>query len=615
MRTPEELHLVDWAVLERGCGDGDPPELIRALYAEDPDVVDAALDALFDSVLHRDAVYPAAVAAVPYVAHAAAHATHRRHVMLMFLAMAGGAQEQVWTEWEAEGGARVAEELPGLLHLLRDADPQVRRQAVRAARRAAGESLPPAVAALAARLREDPSGRVRAEALMVLNRLETDPAGRLRAALADRSPAVRATAALCLLERAGAPYPAALVDVLVADAGDPEFRADWDGWFPGVGITEDRLDRLLDADPAAGLAVAAGWIAAGAHESCGVRRALRVADTCRGRDAEIAALLLAALVRRGGEGRMAGVLSGLADCVGRGVDPAPVVEAALSLLGSSDEATSRCAQGILAEAGDTRLLDLVPDPDPSALAVLAARTGDPALCRRVLQPEPVRTCCDTWHGSPRNVLLNALTPERAAPLLPDLVRLLRTSPSPQLAHALAGFDLADPELVGELVELTDHPNQVLARAAAVAAARLGADPEPALRLLAEGLAENEQHLAETALLGPVGAPLLPLVERYLTADHHARVRVDAAEALWRITGDGERAAPLLLAELGPTRHGVKALAVLRRTGRPLPSEQRALVARWPDASPAELQKRNLLWGPEDDARMCEEVRLLLALPG
>ncbi|WP_033260293.1 HEAT repeat domain-containing protein [Kitasatospora setae] len=574
MRTPEELHLVDWTALERGCGDGDPPELIRALYAADRDVVDAALDALFDSVLHRDAVYPAAVAAVPYVAHAAAHATHRRHVMLMFLSMAGGVQEQVWTEWEAEGGARVAEELPGLLHLLRDAEPEVRRQAVRAARRAAGESLPPAVAALAARLREDPSGRVRAEALMVLNRLEADPAGRLRAALADRSPAVRATAALCLLERARAPYPAALVDVLVVDAGDPEFRADWDGWFPGVGITEDRLERLLDADPAAGLAVAAGWIAAGDHESRGVRRALRVADTCRGRDAEIAALLLAALARRGGAGRMVDVLGGLADCVGRGVDPAPVVEAALPLLGSSDEATSRCAQGILAEAGDTRLLDLVPDPDPSALAVLAARTGDPALCRRVLRPEPVGTCCDSWHGSPRDVLLNALTPARAAPLLPDLVRLLRTSPSPQLAHALAGLDLADPEPVSELVALTGHANPVLARAAAVAAARLGADPEPALRLLAEGLAEglagSERHLADTALLGPVGAPLLPLVERYLTADHHARVRVDAAEALWRITGDGERAAPLLLAELGPSRHGVKALTLLRRTGRPLP---------------------------------------------
>ncbi|GAA5023529.1 hypothetical protein GCM10025734_80690 [Kitasatospora paranensis] len=64
-------------------------------------------------VLHQDSVYPAAVEAVPFVAHAAVHATHGRADMLAFLAGAGGSGgPEPSGGFEEDGRTRVADEAP-----------------------------------------------------------------------------------------------------------------------------------------------------------------------------------------------------------------------------------------------------------------------------------------------------------------------------------------------------------------------------------------------------------------------------------------------------------------------------------------------------------------------
>ncbi|MFF0295838.1 hypothetical protein ACFYST_19035 [Kitasatospora sp. NPDC004614] len=615
MRSPEELHLTDWASLEHSYGSGtDVPDWIRGLYDEDRAVVDRVLGELFGRALHQGTVSSAGAAAVPYLAHAAVHAVHRRDDMLAFIATTGGAEEEY--EGEADesgfedkvtGRTLAAEELPGLLHLLRDdPDPEVRRRLVRVARwAAAGECLPLAVAALTAFQREDPAPAVRAEALTVLRFLDADPAGRLRAALADPEPAVRATAALGLLEAAELPYPAELLDVLVADGGDPAFRVVSGEWFPGVGNTDDRLRYLLDEDAEATRAVAAAWIAAGDHDGRGARRALRLAERWRGYEEEAAALLAAALPHQHEWYWRMKVLDGLADLVARCADPAAVAEAVLPHTTDPDWRIHRPAQLALGRAGDTRLLTTVPQPEAAALDALAAPTDDLDLRRRALAPKPCGGC-GSMHGS-ADELLDTLTPDSAAPLLPELTALLGARPTVKLVRFLGGTGLTDPELLNLLGELVTRGDRNLAPAAAVAAARLGADPEPALHLLTE----RTDCLADIALLGPLGAPLLPLVERCLT-EGHPRQQVEAAEAHWRITGDPDRTLPVLLAALSRRAPAVHALTVLRRIGRPLPPEHRALVEGWLATDRRVPVGKDHFWNMREEDQLRAEARLLLA---
>ncbi|OKJ08209.1 HEAT repeat domain-containing protein [Kitasatospora sp. CB01950] len=608
MRTPDELHLVDWASLGHGA---DVADLIRALYDEDAAVVGEALGELFHRLLHQGSVYPASVMAVPYLAHAALHAVHHRRTMLVFLANAGRDDYGQFFEDEVMEGIRVADELPGLLHLVRDEDPEVRRQTVRVARWAAGDSLPLVLDAVAACHRDDPSDRVRAEALEVLSRLAPRRDERLRAALADPAPAVRATAALGLLESAGAPWPAELVAVLLADGGDPDFAVSAHEFFHGVGSTEERVASLLrEQDAETVRAVAAAWIAAGDHEGRGSRRAVELVMRWRGWEVEAVTLLTAAVPQQRDPYVLQQVINSIERWAGYHADPDTVAEAVLPHVTHPDSWVATSAQLVLGRVGDSRLLTAVAEPAGDALAALAARTDDPEIHRRALRPQPCRYG-HHLHSRAAEVI-ESLTPEAAAGLLPELTALLRESPSPDLARALGGTGLALPELTDLLVELTRSDDQALACAAAVAAARLGADPAPALRLLAERLEHDGGSLAETALLGPLGAPLAPSVECHLT-DGSPERRGYAAMALWQITGDPAGVVTTLTALVRDGRTDPSVLKTLRQTGAPLPPDVRATVAEWAGAERRVLDAYS--WIGHPDTTLREEARLLLAGQG
>jgi hypothetical protein len=618
VRPPEELDLLDWPSLHHAYGGGrDVPAWIRLLYSDDTTAVDGALGELFNRVLHQGSVYPATVEAVPFVAHAAVHATRRRDGMLAFLAGAGGSDPEPYGGTEEDGRTRVSDEVPGLLHLLRDDDRDVRRQAVRVAIRATGPTVPTVLQALTACHASDPDAGIRAEALTVLTRLDPDPRPaerRLRSALTDPVAAVRATAALALLERTPAPYPADLVTVLADAGGDNGFGVPWPEFFPGVGDTDSRVAAVLDADADATAAVARSWIAQGDTDGRGTRRAVQLAMTWRDRETDTVRLLTEAIPHQREPYALGRCLAALARWIGGTTGPAPATaDAVLPHAQATDSPAASDAQLVLGRLGDERLLLCTPSPDPAALAALAARTGDLDHRRRALTSHRLGGCAapHTRAGE----LLDVLTPESAARLLPELLHLLRTVADAELARRFGGWATADPDLLDLLDRAAGGTDQDLATAAAVAAARLGADPEPALRLLAGRVADHGRALGDAALLGPVAAPLLPLVERRLGAGH-AWDRLRAAEAHWRITGDTSRALPVLTALVTALPVGAHALRVLRLTGVPCPPALRPTLAVWASSDRRVLGRYHLgdPWseGGNRDDRLREDARQMLA---
>ncbi|GHF86860.1 hypothetical protein GCM10018790_75450 [Kitasatospora xanthocidica] len=102
------------------------------------------------------------------------------------------------------------------------------------------------------------------------------------------------------------------------------------------------------------------------------------------------------------------------------------------------------------------------------------------------------------------------SPPRRLAHLPDLTLLLRRHPIQALTHRCADWAIRDTDLLGHLEALartTDDDS--LAVAATVTAARLGGDPDAALRLLEHRLADSARQLEEAGRLGEAASPLLP----------------------------------------------------------------------------------------------------------
>ncbi|WP_330458004.1 hypothetical protein OIB37_14510 [Streptomyces sp. NBC_00820] len=574
MRSPEELDSVEWTELGHAYGDGgDVPDWIRALYSGDPDRAKAAVRELFGRVLHQGSVYSASVAAVPFLAHAAVHAAHERASALAFLSGVAGRADEPDTETHEEGGERVAAEVRGLLHLTTDDDPEVRREAVRLALRASGADIPAAVRALTAAHETDTVTVVRADALTVRTRLDPDGEAverSLRAALTDPVPAVRATAALALLEREQAPYPADLVAALAEGGGGTGFATDPYSWFHGVGDADSRLCAVLKEDPDALVTVARAFTTCGDLTGRGSRRAAELSETWRDRENDTVALLTAALPHEHEVWERSELLRALVRWLPGAGEPAPALGDHVLPHALADTPTTGEAQVVLGRLGDERLLTVVPEPSPEALAALATRTGRDDHRRRALRRA---------RGHRLGELLDTFTAETARQLLPDLRKLLERHHDASLVRRLGDWGVPDGELLSVLAGIARDGDGELAVAAATSAARLGADPEPALRLLADRLRDSGRGLEDAAALGPAAVSLLPLVERHLRAGGRWERR-RAAEAHWRITGDPTRAAPVLADLAGPSPVGVSALRVLLAMGPPFPDHLYQDLPRW-----------------------------------
>ncbi|WP_405789986.1 hypothetical protein [Streptomyces sp. NBC_01367] len=647
MRPPEELDSVDWASLRHGMREdaSNVPRIIRALYADDGRSARERVRSLW--VLTRWAeVYSATLAAIPFLAHAAAHVPRVRAELIHWLAKVTdgrgpGSTER--TEDDAVVFDLVLAELPALLRFLEDPDPETRRAVVCLTPLAAlvGEDVGDR---LARRYEEDPDGMVRADAFSALAALRSDAVRRWAAeALTDPEPLVREGAAALLLEEAGTPYPADLVEVLAEASAHPPPRNGLRAFLAGLPDPASRTVRVLDADAGVMAVVARRSIAAGDHGRQGTQLASRLASTWRDREEEAFALLVSALPYGHGDTfRVLGELCPYVRHVDRPGIAAEVLPHARDTGSGTDYYRSRSARMLLGQLGDERVEGLLPGHEPGAvpdgeddadvLGELAAATGRLDLWRSVLRSPHLREA---------NPALDALSPAVTGALRPELVALLRARRHVwAAATALAEAGGATPEVMAALTEIAREPDgyeppadahnswDVWARqdrgaartgnqiAAAVALARLGGPSEPALALMAQG---PVTWLALARHLGPAGRPLLPLVEAALEEPAPA-TRLSAAEVHHRITGDPYARCVPALTDLVRTRPGdgaqraaplPAALAALAELGV-TPDEIRPHLRTWADS------ERRIIpcygrRGPLDDDVLREAARAHLSL--
>ena len=222
----EGLDAVNWAAL----GQGDVPDLLRALRSPDPAAGEKGREALFGTLVHQGTRYAATAAAVPFLAElAVAPDTPERHWLVVLLTYAAigydqaslpagiiegsldelarttntPGDEQHYGPWALAAYQAVEATVPSLLPLLDHDDVRLRRAVAHLVAwfpRWAPASLP----RLRARLAAEPDPDAKATMAVALGLLagaqaQTDDAPRLNELLVDGDAVVRWGAAVALV--------------------------------------------------------------------------------------------------------------------------------------------------------------------------------------------------------------------------------------------------------------------------------------------------------------------------------------------------------------------------------------------------------------------------------
>ncbi len=585
---------IDWGQFQHAYGAADDvPDLLRALSAPDQQQASASLSALWNKVRHQGGSSAPAALAVPFLLRAAVdRAAHNRARLLLLAAEAGhrnhfgrdrredllqveepadreafdGSGHPVqWTLQAAR--AALTADAPLLAGLLGDPDPAVRRQAAYALATAAPPP-PPARHGLRARLAVEREPSVRISLALAVTQLAIEQADdpgivawtrqlwtsqgnpsdmRLGGALAwlcatkDRPPAALMD---LLATLAGAPAAQWLRDVpWPDDIGDHGGLAAWLVSFLGDAPEEQaRLTRTLITQPDP-------VIVASAH-----RAAHDVARAFRAPAGEMLDLLAGCLSQPDSIMRV----SAIRFLARSGDVPAKVADTVAAVLDDDDLALRAQAVTVLAHRGDARavaplteLLTRAECPWPCARATSSAppqRLLDllgqhagallPAVTYRLAQPG---TGC--WQHVRRD-LLHGLASWRgqAAGAAVTLTGLLRRPGEDQRAIAtiLGRIGPAAAVAVPALDELVAKSSAQLTGVLAWARWRITgertAQTAQTLALIAGTPPHGPEGLRLLADLGPAAAAHAPMIRASLT-NSYEWVRAEAANALWRSTGD------------------------------------------------------------------------------
>ncbi|WP_203829341.1 hypothetical protein [Actinoplanes palleronii] len=324
----DEWDVIDWARLDGAHGPAtEAPAILRAIASPDPEAAGEGRFAFYSSLHHQGSVYPATVAAIPFLADLAMRpGVHGRDELLDSLGL-------LCAPGTSSAGTRaaVAAVSDRLRPALHDPDVAVREAAVSALAR----SGPAHGFALRERWAAETVPQIRAALLCAMALYEpVPPAGLLRAAMAEPFPVPLAAAGL--LARAGVALSAEEIAFAAAqlDVDEP-----WDSPW--------RERDLIDLLDAAGAAALIDALVARPAASARVR----------------AARCLAARFRRW---RSA---------------PAALMDRLVRLLGDPDPAVREAAAGAAFEAGRAAAaaadqLALIAEESTTALDVLL-RLGDP----------------------------------------------------------------------------------------------------------------------------------------------------------------------------------------------------------------------------------------------
>ncbi|GAA4589121.1 hypothetical protein BJY16_008787 [Actinoplanes octamycinicus] len=554
----DDLAAVDWAGLDHARGSAeDVPALLRALAAGDAE----ALTELYDTIWHEDRLFPATVAAVPFLirildapaadtagvlellADLAEHRPAGPSRAEQVAALVGGVAV---TGTTASGEvADIAAGLPTYRRLLTD-HPE-------AGVRAAAAHLIGALGDLAALRRAaagDDAESVRAAAVLALAAQGADTRDRL----ADPAPLVRLVAAMStgeadpavvrILER-DAPDALPLIEQLPGHVGDP------------LSWVLDRLRQRGDLQ----VRLVTGWLR---HPVAAVREGAAGAARKPLTSWPPAAALLA---------------GPLAEAVADPVDR--VRHAAGERLATTGSVVAGFADRlweVVRHSGDSwALLALGRLRDRRVDTYLAERfaTGQLGEARRVLKElGPWATACrDLLAGlietapeyHERISLIEAAVRAGTSPalLVPVLRRQLPGQPV-LVIRSLGELGPAAADAVPELTALDPGANFWVRVSTARALWRITGDPARALELLrAGGRAWQEVELMGE--LGPVAAEFTAELPPLFGSDDRWQA-LQAAVAYWRITGDAAPVVPVLVADLSCSPRGLVALACLTEIG-------------------------------------------------
>ncbi|MFF1303608.1 HEAT repeat domain-containing protein [Streptomyces sp. NPDC058307] len=604
MRVVEALEAVAWE--ELGVSAKDVRRALSRLLELGPDSTESDCDPLFWALAGPPTgVSALATAALPFVvALVADPGTGARKTLVELLAALTRRQGPVDPGWP-EAWRRARDTVQALLT---DADPAVRREALRLA-----EGPGP----LGERWRAERDPAVRLTVLFSLGDHAADPeVHRLLTGLLRGSDPVLRVAAVHTLARTEPELAVRELDALVETLADPALRSRWKAvWYvPDVDEPFSREDVAF-------------WTAVLFEDTPDVETRFLTGLAAAADPVEDADLLRAVLDRswrlltrhRSAEAALLPVAAGLMDH-----PDSPVRLRAVHLLAALGPRAVGYADrlaGLLDDPGDGGFLEgtvgehalwaLTRMDDPRALPKLVERlcarfreedgrsytSGDPRRPELVDVLGPMTAHVDELLPSIREELRRGLTdPDADGYLMADLLEVLRAW-GPAALPAL-------PEITGFLPDRFRWHDAVRTLAtlgpAALCAApavrahlsqdpeenntwlhwvlwRIGDDPAGNLRAVGESLPVTSQAggLAAVDFLadfGPAAAPYADRVRNALESELGG-VRLRAAIALWSITGDPEPARPLLEAEFlamaaGGEHYGsfCEALSALIRLG-------------------------------------------------
>ncbi|MFF3945697.1 HEAT repeat domain-containing protein [Streptomyces sp. NPDC001902] len=583
-----ELDRVAWAELHHAYGPaGDVPALLRALTSPEQETAEEAEQELWGSLVHQGTVYRATVAAVPFLARLAVAGVRRAELLGMVGAIAESTDEH---DPQRPGAARTAvvAQLPLLLPLLSDADPEVRQCAAWAVAQCGPEAGPDARVELRRRWETESDPTVRADVLTACTAVDRGAARELCAAAlrATESPRERVAALLAIVDT-GQPWGGDATAVVAAlsplephTVGGQWEREALESLVTGLHGRGD-VDAAIDVAVSA-LDRAVEAVRAGADPKGSAGEATWAAGCLALRSRTAPARLLPAMLPLLDHPDTAGAVI---DAVRDWAQPAP--QAVPPLL--------RLAEGA-GEHADRALAALVWLGAPEAAELLARRLEDrpralDAAFRRTLRRPPAPLPCTPELLDAVRARLAARTADAATPhtrVAPAAGGPATANEPVHLAGVLAGWGTSARAALPELIDaLPHHPLPVGRALAAVADAGRDADVVTALRACAGTGSRSDRQAAAAALhaltgdvtallavlgpaldepggpredwaravapLGEQGRPLLPRLLALLAEPVETRSTVPvveagltAAAAVWELTGDQEAVLPMIL---------------------------------------------------------------------
>ncbi|MFF3889709.1 HEAT repeat domain-containing protein [Streptomyces sp. NPDC001914] len=222
-----DLDRVAWAEVEHAYGPADDvPGLLRALIGDDEENAAEAEQELWSGLVHQGSVYEATVVAVPFMARLAAAGVRRKELLGLLGAVAESTDERGLVRPGAARAAVVAQ-VPLLVPLLSDDDPEVRHWAAWVVGQCGPAAAPDASAALRWRWETETDPVVRADVVSASVRVDRASAERLCAAALDASEAspVRVAGLLAAVDT-GRPWDGELAAAVAALAPLKRHTAD-----------------------------------------------------------------------------------------------------------------------------------------------------------------------------------------------------------------------------------------------------------------------------------------------------------------------------------------------------------------------------------------------------